>query len=136
MPEPESGASKKKIRLDKWLKLSCLFKTRAAAAKACEAGKVKVNSARVKPAQMLCIGDRVTIKRRSKYHNYEVLDIVYKNVSRKDARLLYKEETVDIPEESKELYELLQEWDRQGKRKYKGRPTKKERRDLDKLKGG
>ena len=130
----DSVENKKKIRLDKWLKLSCLFKTRAAAAKACEAGKVKVNSSRVKSAQIITIGDEITIKRRSKYCTFEVLDIVQKNVSKKDARLLYKEQTIEIPEENKRLYQLLQEWDKQGKRKFKGRPTKKERRELDRFK--
>jgi len=124
----------KHIRLDKWLKLSCLFKTRAMAARACEAGKVKLNGDRVKPAHTLAVGDEITIRRRTKYYNFEVLGIVHKNVSKKDARLLYKENTVQIPEKSKELHELLQEWDRQGKRKYKGRPTKKERRDLERFK--
>ncbi len=130
----DSAEHKKKIRLDKWLKLSCLFKTRAAASKACDAGKVKVNASRVKPAQIITIGDEITIKRRSKYCTFTVLDIVLKNVSKKDARLLYKEQTIEIPEENKQLYQLLQEWDQQGKRKFKGRPTKKERRNLDKLK--
>jgi len=131
---PESPDSKKRIRLDKWLKLTCLFKTRAQATKACEDGKVKVNDVRAKPAHILHIGDTLTIKRRSKYYRYDVVDIVQKNVSRQQARLLYREQRSEVPEESKELYQLLHEWDVRGKRKYKGRPTKKERRQIDKVK--
>ncbi len=123
------------IRLDKWLKISRLFKTRALATRACEDGKVKVNDQKSKPARMIKVGHKITIKRKSKYYTFDVLEIVHKNISNKDAKLLYHENTPEIPEESKELYELLQEWDKEGKRKYKGRPTKKERRDIEKHRG-
>lgn len=127
--------SEQRIRLDKWLKISRLYKTRALAAKACEEGKVKVNDQKSKPARLIKVGDRITIKVRSKFRTFDVLKIVQKSVSNKDAKLLYHEHTPKISEESKELYELLQEWDRAGRRKYKGRPTKRERRQLEKLRG-
>lgn len=122
----------KTIRLDKWLKLSRLYKTRAIATRACDDGKVKINNVKSKPARMVKIGDVIIIKAKSKYRTFDVVDIVYKSISNKDARNLYREHEVEMSEESKELFELLQEWDKQGKRKYKGRPTKKERRELDK----
>lgn len=125
----------KTIRLDKWLKLSRICKTRAIATKACEDGKVKVNDVRAKPARMVIIGDTITIKKGSKYKTFTILDIVQKNISNKDAKNLYREHEVEIADESKELFELLKEWDTAGRRKFKGRPTKKERRDMDKLKG-
>ncbi|MFQ5865119.1 MAG: RNA-binding S4 domain-containing protein [bacterium] len=128
--EPE-----KTIRLDKWLKISRIYKTRALATRACEDGKVKVNDKRAKPARMIKIGDQITIKVRSKYRTFDVLDIVHKSISNKDAKFLYVEHTPKLSEESQELYELLQEWDRAGRRKFKGRPTKKERRALEKLRG-
>ncbi|RMF59195.1 MAG: RNA-binding S4 domain-containing protein [Calditrichaeota bacterium] len=123
------------IRLDKWLKLSRIFKTRALAARACDDGKVKVDEQRAKPSKLIKVGDKITVKRRSKYQSYEVRMIPRKNVSKADAKLLYSERTPKISDEAKELMELLQEWDRQGKRKYKGRPTKKERRELEKIRG-
>lgn len=122
----------KTIRLDKWLKLSRLYKTRAIATRACDDGKVKINNVKSKPARMVKIGDVIIIKAKSKYRTFDVVDIVYKSISNKDARNLYREHEMEMSEESKELFELLQEWDKQGKRKYKGRPTKKERRELDK----
>ena len=129
----QSGeAVDKTIRLDKWLKLSRLYKTRAIATRACDDGKVKINNVKSKPARMVKIGDVIIIKAKSKYRTFDVVDIVYKSISNKDARNLYREHEVEMSEESKELFELLQEWDKQGKRKYKGRPTKKERRELDK----
>lgn len=130
--EPET---EKTIRLDKWLKISRIYKTRALAVRACEEGKVKVNNNKAKPARMIKIGDQITIRVRNKYRSFDVVEIVYKSISNKDAKFLYVEHTPKLSEESKELYELLQEWDRAGKRKYKGRPTKKERRTLEKLRG-
>ncbi|RMD89875.1 MAG: RNA-binding S4 domain-containing protein [Calditrichaeota bacterium] len=125
----------KTIRLDKWLKIARIYKTRSLAARACEEGKVKVNSAKAKPSRMIKIGDQITIKVKHKYRTLDVVDIVHKSISNKDAKMLYHEHTPQLSEESKELFQLLQEWDRQGKRKYKGRPTKKERRALQKLRG-
>ncbi len=130
-----SEAPEKTIRLDKWLKLSRIYKTRSIATRACEEGKVKVNDVKAKASRIIKIGDTITIKVRSKYRSFDVVDIVQKNISNKDAKYLYQEHKPELSEESKELYELLQEWDKQGKRKYKGRPTKKERRQLDKLRG-
>jgi len=134
MPTQDPRESKP-IRLDKWLKISRLFKTRALATRACDDGKVKINDQKSKPARMIKVGDKITIKRKSKYHTFDVLEIVHKNISNKDAKLLYHENIPEIPAESKELYELLQDWDKEGKRKYKGRPTKKQRRNIEKLRG-
>lgn len=125
----------KTIRLDKWLKISRLYKTRSVAARACEEGKVKVNGQKAKSARVIKIGDQITIRQRGKYRTLDVADIVHKSISKSDAKALYNEHKPQISEESKELYELLQEWDQAGKRKYKGRPTKKERRDLEKFRG-
>ncbi|MCG8606544.1 RNA-binding S4 domain-containing protein [bacterium] len=122
-----------RIRLDKWLKLSRIYKTRALATRACEDGKVKVNGQRAKPARAIQIGDQLTIKFRKAYRTFDVLGIVHKNVSKKDARDLYFERMPQLSEKEKELYALLQEWNNAGKRKYKGRPTKKERRNMDKF---
>jgi len=134
MPTQDPKESKP-IRLDKWLKISRLFKTRALATRACDDGKVKVNDQKSKPARMIKVGDKITIKRKSKYRALDVLEIVHKSISNKDAKLLYHENIPEISEKSKELYELLQDWDKEGKRKYKGRPTKKERRNIEKLRG-
>jgi len=123
----------KTVRLDKWLKFSRLFKTRALATRACEDGKVKVNETKAKPARMIRIGDVLTIKVKSKYRTFDVLNIVQRSISNKDARELYHERVPEISEASQGLYELLQTWDAEGRRKYKGRPTKKERRDMDKF---
>jgi ribosome-associated heat shock protein Hsp15 len=126
----------KSLRLDKWLKVSRLFKTRTLAARACNDGKVKVNEQKAKASHLIRIGDEVTIRQRGKYRTFDVADISEKNVSKADAKSLYNEHTPNISDDAKELVDMLKQWDRKGKRKYKGRPTKKERRDLDKFKGG
>lgn len=126
----------KSLRLDKWLKVSRLFKTRANASRACNDGRVKVNEQKAKASRLIKIGDQITIRKRGKYRTYDVADIIEKNVSKSDAKTLYNEHTPDISDDAKELVEMLQKWDRKGKRKYKGRPTKKERRQLDKFKRG
>ena len=113
-----------RIRLDKWLKFSRICKTRALALRACEAGKVKVNDVKAKPARMIQVGDQLTIKFRSKYRKIDVLGIVQKNITNKDAKSLYYEHIPQFSEEEKELNELLQEWDKAAKRQGKGRPTK------------
>jgi ribosome-associated heat shock protein Hsp15 len=125
----------KKIRLDKWLKISRIYKTREQAIKGCNEGKVKVNDQKTKPSHLIAIGDKITVKSRSKYRTFDVLEIVHKNVSNKDAKLLYNEHTPILSDEAKEMHQLLQELDKQGRRKFKGRPTKKERRKMDKAKG-
>ena len=123
------------VRLDKWLKFSRISKTRAIASKMCESGKVKVNDEKAKPARLVRAGDKITIKIKSNYRNFDILEIVQKGVSNKDAKNLYHAHKLEITEESKALYAVLQDWDVQGKRKYKGRPTKKERRDINKYRG-
>lgn len=128
--------NEKNIRLDKWLKISRVYKTRELAIRACNEGKVKVNDQKTKPSHIVAIRDRITIKSANKYRTFEILQIVPKNVSNKDAKLLYKEHTPELSEDAKQLYEILRELDKQGKRKYKGRPTKRERREMEKLKSG
>ncbi len=104
MPTQDPRESKP-IRLDKWLKISRLFKTRALATRACDDGKVKVNDQKSKPARMIKVDDKITIKRKSNYPTFDVLEIVHTHNSNKDAKRLDHENIPEIPEESKELYE-------------------------------
>jgi len=57
--ERESGA----VRLDVWLDIACLFKTRSEAQKACRGGKIDVNGQKVKPNRLLRVGDELRISR-------------------------------------------------------------------------
>lgn len=123
-------------RIDKWLNISCLFKTRAKATKACDERRIKINNEVAKPSKMVSAGDEVTIKKPAgKFVNLKVLAVSHKNLSAKDAKFLYELEELELSEEAKELIGIYSQSVIIEKRKYKGRPTKKERRSIDKLKG-
>lgn len=122
-------------RIDKWLHYACLYKTRSQATKACDERQVKVNNQVVKPSKMIKTGDQVTLKRKGgQYVNLLIVGIVHRNISRDQAQLLYEKEVLKISEETQEIRALLQQSARQIKPKYKGRPTKKERRKYENLK--
>lgn len=122
-------------RIDKWLNYACLFKTRSKATKACEDRRIKINGDVAKPAHSVKAGDELTIKTpNGKFVKMQVLAVVYRNISSKDAKLLYKVEELQLSDEAKELIELFDQAVTYHKPKYKGRPTKKERRTLDKFK--
>jgi len=127
--EPET------VRLDRWLNYACLYKTRARAARACEERRIKVNGQVAKPAKTVQPGDLLTIKKKSgQYVELEILKIVRGNVSHAEARTLYDQKRHELSREAAELMELLGESFRERRPKYKGRPTKKERRRLERVK--
>jgi ribosomal 50S subunit-recycling heat shock protein len=74
------------MRLDKFLKISCLFTTRSSAEKSITLGNVLLNNLKSKPSSNVKIGDNLTIITPFKKSNYEVLKIFEKNVSKKEAR--------------------------------------------------
>ena len=122
-------------RLDKWLKIVRLFKTRALAAKACDERRVKVNGNTAKPGKLIRIGDSLTIRKSGgKFVNLDILGISQKSISGTDAKLLYNLRLPKLSEESKDLLAFYQESVKEIKPKYKGRPTKKDRRRLERLK--
>ncbi|MCR4439899.1 MAG: RNA-binding S4 domain-containing protein [bacterium] len=122
------------VRLDKWLKVARIFRTRAQAAKSCEEGKVKVNGQVAKPAKAIRAGDTVTVKHKHLYRTFDVLQVTAKSLSAEKARELYREHQQELSPESQELLELYQRA-RRVRPPFKGRPTKKERRRLERLRG-
>jgi ribosome-associated heat shock protein Hsp15 len=135
MTEHSIDASKEQ-RIDKWLHFSCLFKTRSKATKACEERRVKVNGKTTKPSKVIRPGDELTIRYpNGKYVNYDVLDICHRNIPKSKARTLYNVQEPEVSEKAKELYKLFNKSIQTPKRKYKGRPTKRERRQMEKVKG-
>ena len=119
-----------KIRIDKWLWAIRVFKTRSLANDACQSGKVKMNNGRIKPSRTIKIGDRVTVQRGYIKFDYEVTGIIKKRVSATIAKQNYVDHT---PEEEliKQKSNLFST--QYPREKGQGRPTKKDRRDLDKL---
>ncbi|MDX1583690.1 MAG: RNA-binding S4 domain-containing protein [Thermoanaerobaculia bacterium] len=114
-------------RIDLWLKHVCLFKTRSEAGKAVRGGHVKVNGSRVKPAASVAPDDRIEITRSRGSQTVEVVSIPERQVSRKEARNHYNDLTPEP--ESREA------WEAGPKRVTRGKLSKKERRELRRLKG-
>ncbi len=123
------------VRLDRWLSSARFYKTRTQSAKACEGGKIKVNGKRAKPHKFLRIGDRITLHHRGHYRDIEVVGLAERGLPPKEARTLYHEEAKQtLSEEEEELFTLYRKSQGKQPTKWKGRPTKKARRELEKLK--
>ncbi len=116
------------VRLDKWLQVARAFKTRTQATRACSLGRVQVNGAPAKPHHQLQIGDRVEINLGDWSRILEVAILRDKPVRKADAADLFLDLTPPRPEPGP-LERLLT---RPGRREAgSGRPTKRDRRDLD-----
>jgi ribosome-associated heat shock protein Hsp15 len=82
------------VRLDVWLDVACLFKTRSEAKRACEGGKVEVNGDRAKPHRGVREGDQVRISRGFGHHQTVVIrGVLDAHVRKSDARTLYEDLT-------------------------------------------
>ena len=115
------------MRLDKWLWAARFFKTRSLAQQAIAAGKVKLNDARVKPAHEIKVGDAV-VAREWHVHVKALSD---RRGPAEEAKKLY-EETVEGRAE-RERRNDLRRWGAEPARSLKGRPTKRDRRLLERL---
>lgn len=123
--------AKEKLRLDKYLWAIRLFKTRTLAAAACDKGKVKFGGTSVKAAKHVSIGDEYEVKTEAKRWKIKVSGLLDHRVQHAEAIKNY----IDItPAEEIERLQYLASSFHTGKRQSKiGRPTKKQRRDLDNL---
>jgi ribosome-associated heat shock protein Hsp15 len=122
-------AEKEKLRIDKYLWAIRIFKTRSIAADACNNGKVKCRGVNVKASKMVNIGEQYEIKTESKKWLIELSGLLHTRVQFSDAIKYYIDLT---PEEEKEKIQPTSFVFNTGKRKSKkGRPTKKEKRNLD-----
>jgi ribosome-associated heat shock protein Hsp15 len=82
------------VRLDVWLDVACLFKTRSEAKRACEGGKVTVNGDSAKPHRQIREGDRVRISRGfGRYQDVVVRIVVEQHVRKSEARVLFDDVT-------------------------------------------
>jgi len=125
---------KDKIRIDKYLWSIRLFKTRTLATDACENGKVKCNGENIKPSKNVTIGDEYEIKTSAKKWLIKVTALLQNRVAYIDAIKHYEDIT---PPEELERIQFEAAVFHTGKRMSKvGRPTKKNKRDLDQFLGG
>jgi ribosome-associated heat shock protein Hsp15 len=121
--------SKEKLRLDKYLWAIRLFKTRTLAAAACDQGKVKYEGSPAKAARNVSVGDEYEVKTEAKRWRIKVTGLLQNRVAYSEAIQYY----IDItPAEEIQRLQYQAASFHTGKRQSKiGRPTKKERRDLD-----
>ncbi len=119
----------KQIRVDKWLWAVRIYKTRNQATEACKKGRILIREQPVKPSRVLRINDIIQIKKPPVIYSYKVTGLLAKRLS---ARLV-KDYVENITPES-ELQKLkVRETFFISRDKGSGRPTKKERRTIDKL---
>ena len=115
-------------RIDKWLWATRIFKTRTAAGEACRGGHVKLKGQRVKPSYIVQLGDRYEIERANRQLDIEVKAFLDKRVSAK----LVEEYLIDhTPPEPPKTEKLELEYPLLKRPRGSGRPTKKERREID-----
>ncbi|HEX8171079.1 MAG TPA: RNA-binding S4 domain-containing protein [Thermoanaerobaculia bacterium] len=112
-------------RLDAWLKLVCLFKHRADATEACKGGHVKLNGQRVKPAAAVKEGDVIEFYANDRFRRVIVQGLPETSVSKELARTMYLDESPP-PQKVDVVTTILRD-------RGTGRPTKKDRRELDKV---
>ncbi len=115
-------------RIDKWMWAARIFKTRTIAAEACKKGRVSINGAQAKPARMIKPGDVIQVRKPPVTYSFKVLQAIEKRVGAKLVPEIM--ENVTTPDQ----YELLEMNRISGfvnRAKGTGRPTKKDRRDLD-----
>lgn len=126
----QSDETVEKFRIDKWLFAARFFKTRSLAAEAIERGRVTVNNQRVKPAKVLAVGDKLTIRINNYQYDIEVLGLSNKRGSAPVAQQLYRE-----TDESREKRELLAARLKAQPQPFytKGRPTKRDRREIERF---
>ncbi len=121
----------KQIRVDKWLWAVRIFKTRNQATEACKKGRILIREQPVKPSRVLRINDIIQVKRLPVVYSYKVTGLLAKRLS---ARLV-KDYIEDVTPEQ-ELEKLkVRETFFISRDKGSGRPTKKERRTMEKLRG-
>lgn len=120
---------KEKLRLDKYLWAIRLFKTRTLAAAACDSGKVKMGGVNVKAAKNVSVGDEYEVKTEAKKWVVKVTGLLHNRMAYSEAIKYYIDLT---PEEEIERLKFQAASFHTGKRPSKiGRPTKKQRRELD-----
>jgi ribosome-associated heat shock protein Hsp15 len=116
------------IRVDKYLWAMRIYKTRSIATDACKCGRVKMNGVEVKPSRMFHVGDIFTVRKGPITYTYRILQLWGNRLGAK----MVPEYLQDItPKEQLELLELARYAAQSGRDRGTGRPTKKDRRDIE-----
>ncbi|XXQ68979.1 RNA-binding S4 domain-containing protein [Neisseriaceae bacterium B1] len=122
------------MRLDKWLWAARFFKTRSLASKHIELGRVAVNGQKVKTSKYIVVGDVIDLTLNSLPFKLYVLALNHQRRPAPEARLLYREDEQTTA--NREAQKALDQASRISAAYPDGRPTKRDRRQLDKVKRG
>lgn len=120
------------MRLDKWLWAARFFKTRALAQKHIELGRVLVNGSKVKNSKNISAGDTIDMTLNSLPYKFKVATLNHQRRPAPEARLLYEEDMKTAAE--REAQKQLDQASRISAAYPDGRPTKRDRRQLDRMK--
>lgn len=116
------------MRIDKYLWCTRYYKTRSIATEACKKGHIKIDGSNVKPSKDVFSGEKITIRKNQINYEMVVIDVPANRVGAKLVDLYRKDVT---PKEAFENQDVLKFSKDYYRKKGAGRPTKKDRRDID-----
>ncbi len=119
------------VRLDKWLQVARAFKTRSQATRACNLSRVKVNGTTAKPHRNLALEDRVEVELGDWTRILVVKELCAKTLPKAEAQRVFEDLSPPRPQLSD--FERLMRRRPVARERGAGRPSKKERRDIEKL---
>jgi len=118
------------VRIDKWLWAVRIFKSRNLATDFCKRGRVLISGESVKASRLIRIGDKIEIRRPPMTLTYQVTGLIEKRGS---ATIAAENVTNLTPPEELEKYKMIHESAFYSRDRGTGRPTKKDRRDIEKI---
>jgi ribosome-associated heat shock protein Hsp15 len=116
------------MRIDKYLWCTRYYKTRSIATEACKKSHIKIDGSNIKPAKEVFGGETITVRKNQINYQFEVLDIPKNRVGAKIVDLYRKDTTPTEAFENQDVLKFAKDYYR---KKGTGRPTKKDRRDLE-----
>lgn len=119
------------VRLDRWLCASRFFKSRSLAAEACDGGKVRVNGHTAKPHKLVRVSDEVHFSHPSGPKEIQIIALAEKRGPASAAQLLYEDHSPPPPPREERSFFVPPQFRPRGV----GRPTKRERRETERLRG-
>jgi ribosome-associated heat shock protein Hsp15 len=119
------------VRIDRWLWATRLYKSRSLAAEACDGGKVKVNGHNAKPHKLVRVNDAVSVTHPAGRKEFTVIALAERRGPASEARLLYEDHSPPPPPREERSVFVPPQFRPHGMR----RPTKRERRQIEKVRG-
>ena len=121
------------VRVDKWLMIARVFKTRSQASRACALSNVRVNGFTAKPHKILALEDRIEVDLRDWQRVLIVKELAERTLPKKEAPRIYEDKSPPRPE--RDPLDWLKRRPLSTRERGSGRPTKQERRDMERFLG-